>query len=53
VARIRLSLVPREMQIEPNVGGFLGNVAENLRTEDWVAERSHFELSGDFANSLH
>jgi hypothetical protein len=27
--------------------------AENAKIADWLAERSHFELSGDFANSLH
>jgi len=26
---------------------------ENAKIADCLAERSHFELSGDFANSLH
>jgi len=26
--------------------------AENAKIQDCMAERSHFELSGDFANSL-
>ena len=48
-----LSPVPRIEPIGPSTRQFAAFSELYANPTNCVAERSHFELSGDFANSLH